>query len=564
MATLLDWGNVEAALKLVEENHATRNEDAFGLLCLSAELRLDFDEARACLTDGANDRGIDAVYLDERASRRIVHLFQFKRRLSFNKGDRHFPSTEIDKVLGFLNDCFSQTKGFLDSCNPLLRQKVTDIWDFIGKGQVHVVIHLSSNGLPLLKDHRERLEASIQKFKFIEISELDLDGLSDLISRRSPREKSIELRVVEEQVFERTDGNVRAVIGTVRADEFIEAITDDLRPNQLDDFLFEENVRVYLGEHNSINRRIYETAISDESALFWYYNNGITIVCENFSYQPGFRNAPLTLRNPQIVNGGQTSYALFEASKVSFDSLQKVRLLVRIIETKDHTLYAKVAEATNSQTPIRSRDLRSNDPVLIKLENSLRPYGWFFDRKRDQHSNISDVERIDALKLGQIWLAYVRGEPDKAKTASDRIFGEYFSLIFDPDEMNAERVVSVWKIYNLIENEKRRVQELLRQDRVTRYSRYEEPFWIIEGMYHLAYALRVAAEDHDCDIYNFDAVRDFFGEAKSNITEFVKKQPRASYYRLFRTAETKSQIFRSAEERKQLELFSEDSSNENL
>lgn len=116
-------------------------------------------------------------------------------------------------------------------------------------------------------------------------------------------------------------------------------------------------------------------------------------------------NSPIALKAPQIVNGSQTSHALFEASKVDFDTLKKVRLLVKIIETKDKTLYAKIAEATNSQTPIRSRDLRSNDPVLIRLESALLSSGWHLDRKRDQHFEVSEEKRIDALKLGQIWLA---------------------------------------------------------------------------------------------------------------------------------------------------------------
>lgn len=543
MATLLDWGNVDAAAARIEKtlNLASRRE-AFSLLCLSSLLRVDFDEARGSVTDGAEDRGIDAVYLDERFGRRVIHLFQFKCHSKFSGSNRNFPSAEIDKLLSFIVDCFGQVEGFLDTCNALLRQKVLDIWDFVNAGACQVEVHLCSNGERLVPDQKARFEASLAKFKFFHLNESDLDTLSDTLSHRSAAVREVDLRIVEEQVYERTDGNVRAVIGTVRGDEFIAALTDPIKPSQLDPDLFEENVRVYLGEQNDINRRIFDTAVSNEAGMFWYFNNGITIVCERFSYQPGFKNAPLRLLNPQVVNGGQTSHALFQASMASFDSLQRVRLLVRIIETQDRSLYAKVAEATNSQTPIRSRDLRSNDPVLVRLEASLLQHEWHLDRKRDQHSKIDENRRIDALKLGQVWLAYVRAEPDKAKTASDRIFGEYFPLVFDPAEMDAKRVIAVWSLY--VEIEKHRRAKLYEARRASRLE--IESAWIVEGLYHLAFAVRKLADLANIDIFDFDEVRPLIPEAERRLSEFVKDRPNISTYRLFRNAATKQNLFRTA------------------
>ena len=249
MATLLDWGNVDAAAAQIEKtlNLETRRE-AFSLLCVTSLLRIDFDEARGSITDGGEDRGVDAVYLDERFGRRVIHLFQFKCHSKFNGSNRNFPSTEIDKLLAFIGDCFGQVEGFLDTCNPLLRQKVLDIWDFVNSGACQVEVHLCSNGERLIPDHKARFESSLARFKFFQLHEADLDSLSDTVSHRTATEREIHLRIVEEQVYERTDGNVRAVIGTVCGDEFIAALTDPTKPTQLDPDLFEENVRVYLGE----------------------------------------------------------------------------------------------------------------------------------------------------------------------------------------------------------------------------------------------------------------------------------------------------------------------------
>ena len=544
MSTLLDWGNVDAAAAQIQASLALRSRrEAFTFLCISTLLRIDFDEVRGSITDGGDDRGVDAVYLDERFGRRVIHLFQFKCHSQFKSNERHFPSSEIDKVLSFIADCFGQVDGFLDTCNPLLRQKVLDIWGFVETGSCEVEVHFCSNGESLIADQKARFEASLAKFKFIQLREADLDRLSELISRRSSTHREIQLRVVEEQIFDRSDGNLRAVIATVRGDEFIAALVDPSQPNQLDPDLFEENVRVYLGEQNDINRQIYDTAVSNEAGMFWYLNNGITIVCERFGFQPGYKNAPLELMNPQVVNGGQTSHALFQASRTSFDSLQRVRLLVRIIETQDKSLYAKVAEATNSQTSIRSRDLRSNDPVLVRLEASLAPHGWYLDRKRNQHSTVDEAFRIDALKLGQIWMAYVRGEPDKAKTASDRIFGEYFPLVFDPAEIDAERVVAVWQLYREIERHRRASLHEARRSSKSSASQEAEASWIVEGLYHLAFAVRKLADQSNLDIFDFDSVVALVPNAQKRLAEFVKDRPNISTYRLFRNAATKQNLF---------------------
>ncbi|RZK30374.1 MAG: hypothetical protein EOO63_06895 [Hymenobacter sp.] len=129
----------------------------------------------------------------------------------------------------------------------------------------------------------------------------------------------------------------------------------------------------------------------------------------------------MRMLNPQIVNGGQTSHALFEAARADLNRIYDVKLLIRVIETGDRGFTNSVAEATNSQTPIRSRDIRSNDSIQLKIENSLIGHGYFYERKNDQHIDQAADKRVDAVKLGQVILAYVLREPDRAKTSSQKL-----------------------------------------------------------------------------------------------------------------------------------------------
>ena len=91
-------------------------------------------------------------------------------------------------------------------------------------------------------------------------------------------------------------------------------------------------------------------------------------------------------------------------------------MFVRVIETSDALLIEEVSIATNSQSRIGSRDLRANSAIAKKLASGLERLGYYYVRKRGEKSAYSPDKTIDALKGGQLILAYVRGQPEKAKT----------------------------------------------------------------------------------------------------------------------------------------------------
>lgn len=257
-------------------------------------------------------------------------------------------------------------------------------------------------------------------------------------------------------------------------------------------------------------------------------------------FQPRESNGKVRMTNPQIVNGSQTSYALFEASRPDPSLIRHVKLLVGIIETADRSFTNSVAEATNSQTPIRSRDIRSNDHIQIKLENSLLGYGYYYERKNDQHiAQKSDV-RIDSVKLGQVILSYILREPDRAKTASNKIFGEYYEWIFDEFILSAENVVAMWKIYKMVDDDRRKALASLN----SRTSRPYEEDWIIEGVFHILFMLGQQCEIKGLDRFDPSAVENEYQEVKAILDEFMQKNGNQASYRVFRSAHTKRLLAR--------------------
>lgn len=541
--TLLDWSQVRTGIQSFQRSLGLDSEaKAFQYFALSKILKIDDDEIRSTITDGGDDRGIDAVYIDSRPERRVIHLFQFKHVANFEKVGSTFPSNEIDKIQSFLECFLRKDSSLAKTCNPLLWNKVQDLWEALEEAVYSIHIHLCINAASLIPAHATRFEEALRPYQHAVLTQHDLIWFSRHLSKVTAVDREYHLGLVEDQYYGRTDGFAKGLIGTVRGDEIVRLITDPNFPQEVDDTLFEDNIRLYLGEANEINRNILSTALSEKNSQFWYLNNGITIVCDRMDYQPRSANPKVRMINPQIVNGGQTSHALFEAARFDLARIYDVKLLLRVIETGDRAFTNSVAEATNSQTPIRSRDIRSNDSIQIRIENALVGYGYFYERKNDQHIEQPTERRIDAVKLGQIILAYILREPDRAKTSSNRIFGEYYGWVFDEAILSAENIIAMWRIYKLVDDDRRRAITGLN----SRLKQTYDEAWIIEGVFHILYMLSLTCEKEGTSLFDYAGVEANYASVKAQIDEFMTRNKGQAAYRIFRSAMTKQLLARFA------------------
>ena len=541
--TLLDWSQVRTSIQAFQRSLSLDSEaTAFQYFALSKILKIDDDEIRTAITDGGDDRGIDAVYIDSRPERRVIHLFQFKYVATFDRVGKSFPSNEVDKIQSFLECCLRKDASLERTCNPLLWNKVQDLWEALEEAVYSIHIHLCNNATGLIQSHAARFEEALRPYQHAVLTQHDLVWFSRHLSKGATVDREFDLGLVEDQYYGRTDGFAKGLIGTVRGDAIVRLIANPDFPQEVDDTLFEDNIRLYLGEENEINRKILTTALSERNTQFWYLNNGITIVCDRMDYQPRSANPKVRMVNPQIVNGGQTCHALFEAARSDLTRIYDVKLLLRVIETADRAFTNSIAEATNSQTPIRSRDIRSNDSIQIRIENALRGHGYFYERKNDQHIEQPAETRIDAVKLGQIILAYVLREPDRAKTSSNRIFGEYYGWVFDEAILSAENIIAMWRIYRMVDDDRRRALAALN----SRLKRTYDESWIIEGVFHILYMLSLTCEQEGASLYDHAEVEKHYASVKAQIDEFMAQNRGQAAYRVFRSAMTKQLLARFA------------------
>jgi hypothetical protein len=157
---------------------------------------------------------------------------------------------------------------------------------------------------------------------------------------------------------------------------------------------------------NSVNRDIEASIRSTQSNEFSLFNNGLTIIADSTSISSDTAKqgtAQVVLRNPQLVNGGQTAYTLgriYEqcTSAKDFAVFKGKEVLLKVItfvgtrqasgEEARLRLVGDVSKASNSQTKVGESDRRSNDPIQLKLQRELfEQYGLYYERKLGEFSD---------------------------------------------------------------------------------------------------------------------------------------------------------------------------------
>ena len=127
--------------------------------------------------------------------------------------------------------------------------------------------------------------------------------------------------------------------------------------------LFEQNVRTFLQFRGNVNKGLRNT-IEYNPTMFFAYNNGITATATKVDLN---NNKIVKIHNLQIVNGGQTTSAIYAAFKnlkqdVSNVSVQ-MKLSVVTESDKQSDFVSKVSEYANTQNKVNKSDFFSNSPI---------------------------------------------------------------------------------------------------------------------------------------------------------------------------------------------------------
>lgn len=176
--------------------------------------------------------------------------------------------------------------------------------------------------------------------------------------------------------------------------------------------LLEQNVRTFLQARGKVNKGLRNTIIN-QPEKFFAYNNGLTTTAEAIDVAPTENGLRLkTLKNLQIVNGGQTTASIYNAMKKDKAQLDHlfVQMKLTIVKPEEaEELVPKISEYANTQNNVNAADFFSNHPFHVRIEDfSRRLYApaadgghkqtkWFYERARGQYldaqSNKTEAER---------------------------------------------------------------------------------------------------------------------------------------------------------------------------
>ncbi|MFC9475946.1 AIPR family protein [Nocardia sp. NPDC056952] len=140
--------------------------------------------------------------------------------------------------------------------------------------------------------------------------------------------------------------------------------------------LFSANIRNPLGR-TPINNELI-TTLTEEPANFWYFNNGVTVLCETVERtthnmrSPHNRPLSLMLHGASVVNGAQTVKSIAEAVRQD-DTAAEAQVSVRIIVTGAAKDFAKrTTQATNRQNRVEARDFIALEPLHAAIMEEMR------------------------------------------------------------------------------------------------------------------------------------------------------------------------------------------------
>jgi hypothetical protein len=426
---------------------------AFVYLCVKTVLDLDGEETFDCLTEGGGDFGVDAIHLTEEYDGEFtVSLFQAKYKHTDFSGNSNFPESGMNSLIRAIGLLFNPAAE-LQHINARLLAKVEQARSLIRDGFIPQVRSIACNNGLKWNSATDEVIACASFGDQVTWEHINHTSLVKILQASRPVTDSLRLNgkaIVEDMDFS------RILVGRISVTEIAELIS------RHGDRLLERNIRRYLGlQGNRVNEAIRLTLETPERSNFYFYNNGITLTCDKFSYnalQGG--DYQVKVENLQIINGGQTCMTIFQTMRQAtlFPEPAEAYVLLRLYQlpSDNEDLVQRITFATNSQNPVDLRDLRANDEVQRRLEMDISQLGFSYRRKRSDLAlrPLDITSGVAAEAILSVW----RHRPHQAKFFTREHFGRLYGEIFS-HSLNGSQVILAVQLYRIAESRRKRPED---------------------------------------------------------------------------------------------------------
>ena len=412
---------------------------------------LDQLQAKDAITDGADDKQIDAVFIDD--DNQKIYIIQGK----FYTGEtiNAEPVREVISSWSQLQDIPT----LQNNANHKLQLKLSEISNAINNDGYSVCFELittstfSESARADIISFQKKLSDEDNNSFEAELVVADKDGVRDNYIRAMEQDNpslnhAIQLEEGKYLVTELS--NTKVIMTALALKECINI------PGIKDGTLFQRNVRQSLGISNVVNKKIRKTILSDKHSDFFFFHNGATAICNKIEE---LGNGKFLLHGLSVVNGCQSLNTIMSCSE-TVKQQNDSYILFRFYEIPQHDRAESISTYTNTQSAVKARDLRSNDKRVLQLKKSFEqkyPTGFFATKRGDTIKGDRDKKYcVELSQLGKYLIAWYSQRPN-ISYGETKIFDKYFDTLFNheyrPEDLYGlefwmQKIMSVWTLEN--------------------------------------------------------------------------------------------------------------------
>ena len=402
---------------------------------------LDTYETKYCITDGAGDKQIDAVYIDNQSS--TIFIIQGK----FYGGD----SVDAEPLREVLSS-WIQIKDLAhlqDGANTKLQVKISEIATAL-EDDYEICFELITTSTltdaaktDLEAFQRELAESDTLSANLVVVDNETLKFKYDEALNRNRPYINYEFSLEPGKYMELVIDGTKAVIVALPLKDCVKI------PGVKDGSLFRKNVRQSLGTSNKVNKGIAQT-IKKDSGDFFFLHNGITAICSQMSIHDGI----LSVKELNVVNGCQSLSTIYSISEYA-KKAENAYIMFRFYEISDTDRADKISTSTNSQSAVKARDLRSNDKAVLAMKKAYElcyTDGYFVTKRGEKVDTVkyNTAHIVNLTDLGKQMIAWHSQRPTISYSET-KIFDKYFDQLFhreySPENVQALNALfsTVWK-----------------------------------------------------------------------------------------------------------------------
>ena len=505
----------------------TRSLSAFALAQIAG---IDDAFAADAVIDGPQDNGLDAIYYDP--TEHVCYIAQSKW---INSGNG---SMDVGEMQNFVQGCRDLLEARFDRFNDKVQRKREMIMAALEDSGARFVLIVAYTGQQELSSEAQRPLDDLLG---------ELNDPSELVALRVLRQAELHEAIARDALGEAITievmlndyGHIREPYGAYYGQV---DVADVATWEQYGQGLTARNLRRFKGSTDVSDGIVFTLKNSPEK--FWYFNNGITILCEKISKKPiggtSRDSGVFVCEGASVVNGAQTVGSISAAAQTVPEQLQRARVFVRLISLENcpEDFGSELTRAANTQNRIEKKDFAALDPQQERLKTEL----WLGQQKEYSYKTGDaepTAERGCTLDEATVALACAQDDIGLAMQAKREVSKLYediqkppYIYLFNP----SVTALRLWRSVEIL----RAVDNTLKGQQRAREGK--EKLIAVHGNRFVLHAVIKTLQPLDLDnpYFDFDAIRQRIAPLTvsvldTTITVALREFPNAYPANLFKT-----------------------------